>query len=193
MLVLIPLYNMVRAYEYEFRKGTFLWIGSAFSHLYPQWLARSLAEFDIPLCLLYIVSFYLTSKITPMSMSADPVQQQQQKIMTIMMPLMFGWMMFSWRFPAAFTFYWLVLNNAVAARDGRWRRGLLRRRGRAPVRWQQGALRRRGRRALGWKRSPAGGGGERRAAEQREGRRAVPLRQALRLAQAVARRPRVDA
>jgi YidC/Oxa1 family membrane protein insertase len=110
MLALLPLYNMVRVYEYEFRKGTFAWIGSSLSYEHPQWMARNLSEFDIPLCLLYIVSFYLTSKITPMSMSADPVQQQQQKIMAIMMPLIFGWMMFSWRFPAAFTFYWLVLN-----------------------------------------------------------------------------------
>jgi YidC/Oxa1 family membrane protein insertase len=110
MAALIPLYNMVRVYEYEFRKGTFAWIGSAFSYEHPQWMARNLSEFDIPLCVLYIISFYLTSKITPMSMTADPVQQQQQKIMAIMMPLIFGWMMFSWRFPAAFTFYWLVLN-----------------------------------------------------------------------------------
>jgi YidC/Oxa1 family membrane protein insertase len=110
MLALIPLYQMVRVYEYEFRNGTFAWIGSALSYQYPQWMARNLSEFDIPLCLLYIVSFYLTSKITPMSMTADPVQRQQQKIMAIMMPLIFGWMMFSWRFPAAFTLYWLVLN-----------------------------------------------------------------------------------
>lgn len=110
MAALIPLYQMVRVYEYEFRKGTFLWIGSSFSYQHPQWLARNLSEFDIPLCLLYIISFYLTSKITPMAMSADPVQRQQQKIMTIMMPLIFGWMMFAWRFPAAFIFYWLVLN-----------------------------------------------------------------------------------
>jgi membrane protein insertase Oxa1/YidC/SpoIIIJ len=26
------------------------------------------------------------------------------------MPLMFGWMMFSWHLPSAFTFYWLVMN-----------------------------------------------------------------------------------
>jgi YidC/Oxa1 family membrane protein insertase len=119
MVMLIPLYNMVRYYEFQFRQGTFAWIGSALSHEYPQWLARNLAEFDIPLCILYIISFYLTSKITPMSYSADPQQQQQQKIMSIMMPLMFGYFMFMWRWPAAFTFYWLVLNIISTAQQYR--------------------------------------------------------------------------
>lgn len=119
MALLIPLYQMIRMYEYQFRNGFFLWIGSALSHAHPQWLARNLSEFDVPLSVLYIISFYLTSKITPMSMSADPQQQQQQKMMSIMMPLMFGYMMFMWRWPAAFIFYWLVLNIISTAQQYR--------------------------------------------------------------------------
>jgi YidC/Oxa1 family membrane protein insertase len=119
MALLIPLYQMIRMYEYQFRNGFFLWIGSALSHAHPQWLARNLSEFDVPLSVLYIISFYLTSKITPMSMSADPQQQQQQKMMSIMMPLMFGYMMFMWRWPSAFIFYWLVLNIISTAQQYR--------------------------------------------------------------------------
>jgi YidC/Oxa1 family membrane protein insertase len=119
MALLIPLYQMIRMYEYQFRNGFFAWIGSALSHAHPQWLARNLSEFDVPLSVLYVISFYLTSKITPMSMSADPQQQQQQKMMSIMMPLIFGYMMFMWRWPAAFIFYWLVLNIISTAQQYR--------------------------------------------------------------------------
>jgi YidC/Oxa1 family membrane protein insertase len=119
MALLIPLYQMIRMYEYQFRNGFFLWIGSALSHAHPQWLARNLSEFDIPLSVLYVISFYLTSKITPMSMSADPQQQQQQKMMSVMMPLVFGYMMFMWRWPSAFIFYWLVLNIISTAQQYR--------------------------------------------------------------------------
>jgi len=108
MAALFPLYYAIRYYEYEFRQGHFLWIGSALAREYPQYFGTSLAAFDLPLFVLYLLSMLLTSKMTPPP--ADPQQAQQQKMMMYMMPLMFGWFMYSAQWPAAFTFYWLVLN-----------------------------------------------------------------------------------
>jgi YidC/Oxa1 family membrane protein insertase len=105
---LIPLYNMIRLYEYQFRKGYFLWIGSELSRQHPQYIATSLAVPDVPLLLLYLVSMFLTTKLQPPA--ADPQQAQQQKMMAYMMPIFFGWITWNYAWPSAFTFYWLVLN-----------------------------------------------------------------------------------
>src|SRR5438132_3121310 len=99
---------MIRMYEYQFRHGYFLWIGSALAQKYPQWLATSLAVPDVPLLLLYLVSMFLTSKLQPPA--ADPQQAQQQKMMAYFMPVMFGFMTWRYAWPSAFTFYWLILN-----------------------------------------------------------------------------------
>ena len=108
MAILIPLYSMIRMYEYQFRHGYFLWIGSALAQKYPQFLATSLAVPDVPLLLLYLVSMFLTSKLQPPA--ADPQQAQQQKMMAYFMPVMFGFMTWKYAWPSAFTFYWLILN-----------------------------------------------------------------------------------
>jgi len=108
MAVLYPLYWMVRLYEYQFRQGYFLWIGSGLSHQYPQWLATSLAVADVPLLILYAISLVMTSRLQPMA--TDPQQAQTQKMMTYGMPIMFSFMSWKMAWPAAFTFYWLVMN-----------------------------------------------------------------------------------
>jgi YidC/Oxa1 family membrane protein insertase len=106
--LLFPLYYGIRWYEYQFRNGYFLWIGSPLSHRYPQFLATSLAVPDVPLLVLYLVSMFLTSRLQPPA--ADPQQAQQQKMMAYMMPLIFGYMTWVYAWPSAFTFYWLILN-----------------------------------------------------------------------------------
>jgi YidC/Oxa1 family membrane protein insertase len=115
MAALFPLYYAIRYYEYDFRQGHFAWIGSTLAREYPQYFATSLAAFDLPLFVLYLLSMLLTSKMTPPP--ADPQQAQQQKMMMYMMPLMFGWFMYSAQWPAAFTFYWLVLNLVSTAQQ----------------------------------------------------------------------------
>ena len=108
MALLWPMYYMIRMYEYQFRHGYFLWIGSPLSHRFPQMLATSLAVPDVPLLLLYLVSMFLTSRLQPAA--ADPQQAQQQKMMAYFMPLIFGYMTWVYAWPSAFTFYWLILN-----------------------------------------------------------------------------------
>ena len=108
MALLWPMYYMIRMYEYQFRHGYFLWIGSALSHRYPQFMATSLAVPDVPLLLLYLVSMFLTTRLQPPA--ADPQQAQQQKMMAYFMPVIIGVMTWRYAWPSAFTLYWLVQN-----------------------------------------------------------------------------------
>lgn len=107
MFVLLPVFWMVRDYEYQFVNGHFLWIGSEFSKQY-WWIGKNLAQFDVPLFVLYLVSTMGFSLMQPKP--ADPQQAQQQKIMMFMMPLMFGFFMWQGQWSSAFMLYWLVLN-----------------------------------------------------------------------------------
>lgn len=119
MLLQLPLtlglYYMMKSYEFEFAKGTFLWIGSSLSHMtsFPvpfslgqlSWVtAKNLAEPDFIILVLYLVSMYFQTKIS----AVDPSQADQQKMMSIVMPLMFAFILAG--FPSAFLLYWLVLN-----------------------------------------------------------------------------------
>lgn len=115
MPILMLLYYTIRSYEFQFAKGTFLWIGSSLAHLtsFPVpfnpgtlvWFtAANLAEPDLLLVLLYIVSMYVSTKLS----AVDPSQAEQQKMMAIMMPVMFAFIFAG--FPSAFLLYWLVFN-----------------------------------------------------------------------------------
>lgn len=115
MPILMLLYYTMRTYEFQFAKGGFLWIGSALSHTtsFPVpfnpgtlvWFtARSLAEPDLLLVVLYVISMYVSTKLS----AVDPTQADQQKMMAILMPVMFAFIFAG--FPAAFLLYWLVFN-----------------------------------------------------------------------------------
>lgn len=114
MPVLLMLYQMIRMYQFQFQKGTFLWIGSALSHQWSVpapmggadvWItARNLSEPDLILLVLYVASMYISTKLS----SVDPTQADQQKMMAIMMPVMFA-VLFA-TFQSAFLLYWLVFN-----------------------------------------------------------------------------------
>jgi YidC/Oxa1 family membrane protein insertase len=107
MIVLFPVFWMVRDYEYQFTNATFLWIGSDYART-QWWLGDNLAQFDVPLFVIYLLSTVAFSLLQPKP--ADPQQAQQQKMMMIMMPVMFGFMMWWGQWSSAFMLYWLVLN-----------------------------------------------------------------------------------
>lgn len=103
MLVQIPVfifvYQGIRAYTYHFHHVPLLWI-------------RSLAQPDVALLLIYGVSMYVSQKITMAFQPppADPQQAQTQRMMAVMMPVMFTYMMYMWGLPSAFYLYWLAFN-----------------------------------------------------------------------------------
>ncbi|MBC7326958.1 membrane protein insertase YidC [bacterium] len=88
-------YFMIRLYAYQFNKVGFLWI-------------KSLAQPDIPLFIIYVISLFVSMWLTSPS---DPQQKQQSMMMSIMM--LFFFIMFFRFLPSAFIFYWLLLNIAT--------------------------------------------------------------------------------
>jgi len=109
MAVLIPIYRAVRVYEYQFIQGKMLWIGSQFAQAH-WWVANNLAQFDVPMYALYLVSMVAYSLVMPKPPNPDPSQAKTQKLMTMGTPLIFGVMMWFWKLSAAFMFYWLIMN-----------------------------------------------------------------------------------
>lgn len=106
MPFLLLLYKLIRVYEFQFARGEFLWIGSWLADSV-SWVGASLADSDWPLLILYGVSMYISTRMTSAG-AVDKAQQDQQKMMSIMMPAMFV-LIFNY-FPSAFILYWLVLN-----------------------------------------------------------------------------------
>ena len=98
MPVFIFVYQGIRAYTYHFHGASFLWI-------------HSLAQTDLPLLLCYGASMFVTQKLMMASQPpADAQSAQMQRTMSWMMPVMFTFMMYSWKLPSAFYFYWLAFN-----------------------------------------------------------------------------------
>lgn len=106
MPFLILIFHMIRSYEFQFAKGDFLWIGSPLTEAIPL-IGSSLADPDWPLLILYGFSLFISTRMTAMG-TADPAQQQQQKMMSILMPVLFV-AIFNY-FPSAFILYWLTFN-----------------------------------------------------------------------------------
>lgn len=110
MLIQLPvlwaIWTVIRSHTEVFKGSGFLWIGSPLSHQYPQYFGTSLAVADIPLLLLYGYSMYLTSKMS----ATDTQTSSQQFIFTLVLPVVFTYMMYKWNLPCALVLYWLVYN-----------------------------------------------------------------------------------
>ena len=105
--VMFLLYNTIRIYEFQFRHGTFLWIGSPLAKLYPQVVAADLGLADIPLLGFYMLSMYVQMRMTT---PADPQQAEQQRMMSVWMPFMTGFFFLQGHWPSAFILYYLTFN-----------------------------------------------------------------------------------
>ncbi|MBI2266261.1 MAG: membrane protein insertase YidC [Armatimonadetes bacterium] len=109
MPILFALWKAIEMSKDAFKGQTFLWIGSPLADIAPfsGWIGKDLAGPDMPLLLLYGVSMYFSSMMTP---SADPTQAQTQKMMAYSMPIMLVVMFWMQKFACAFVLYWLVFN-----------------------------------------------------------------------------------
>jgi YidC/Oxa1 family membrane protein insertase len=105
MPILIGIFMTIRRMSElgRFANESFLWIGSPLAGAY-EWIGDSLASPDIPLLLIYGVSMYLSQKMTV----SDPSNAQTQKMMSIMMPVIFVFVL--WSLPSSLILYWLVFN-----------------------------------------------------------------------------------
>lgn len=112
----ILMVQMISVYQYHFTHGTFLWIGSGLSHLFPAYIGLNLGQQDWPLLLLYAGSMYVTQRmmITP---SLDPQQAETQKMMTIMSPFMTTYFFANAHYPSAFVLYYFTFNILSTAQQ----------------------------------------------------------------------------
>ncbi|MBC8103088.1 MAG: membrane protein insertase YidC [Cytophagales bacterium] len=112
--VTLGMYQVILAYQYNFRVCNFLWINPAngdaasrFPAPLSGFIGHNLSELDMILLIVYGISMFLQMKITP---ATDPSQADQQKMMAITMPVMFFIMMLQWKPASAFVLYWFVSN-----------------------------------------------------------------------------------
>jgi hypothetical protein len=101
------MYQCIRAYQYHFTRGTFLWIGSPLHTSFPDIIAANLSQSDQVLLLLYAVSMYVTQRMMPQS---DPAQAEMQKTTALMMSVFFFMFFQQYHYPSAFVLYWLISN-----------------------------------------------------------------------------------
>lgn len=109
---LIMVFTAVREYEIAFSSGHFLWIGSSLAQNAPNFFGQSLiganlAQPDIPLLVLYVISNYVTMRLTP---TTDPQQQQQQNTMALFTSVFFFYMFVTQKWSSAFVLYWFAMN-----------------------------------------------------------------------------------
>lgn len=112
MLIQIPFFLWVfwsmRAYQFQYMKGTFLWINPELSAQYPSIIAPNLGERDVPLIILYALSMVLSTQFT----ISSPENARQQKIIGFVMAALFPLMFLMPSFPisSSFVIYWIALN-----------------------------------------------------------------------------------
>lgn len=114
--ILLGLFWAIQSEIHLFTSEHFLWIGSAISHAYPQIFATSLAELDMPLFALYVVSMYISVRYGSPP-SSDPQQAQTQKIMAIVSPAMIAYFGWRYKWASALLIYWLALNVFTMAQQ----------------------------------------------------------------------------
>ena len=114
--IMYTLYYTIRLYQYQFSHGTFLWIGSSLSHMFPQYLGINLGQPDIPILLMYAASMYVTQKMT-VTPTMDPQQAETQKMMAIMTPFMTTYFFLQYHLPSAFVLYYLIFNILSTAQQ----------------------------------------------------------------------------
>ncbi|MGI4792231.1 MAG: YidC/Oxa1 family membrane protein insertase [Janthinobacterium lividum] len=114
--IMYTLYYTIRLYQYQFSHGTFLWIGSSLSHMFPAYLGINLGQPDIPILLLYAASMYVTQKMT-VTPTMDPQQAETQKMMAIMTPFMTTYFFLQYHLPSAFVLYYLTFNIISTAQQ----------------------------------------------------------------------------
>lgn len=116
--ILYGIYQAIVSHESVFSHASWLWIGTAFSQhspVLPSWMwyfsgpifAANLATPDKILTLVYAISMFFSFQMTSMPVT-DPAQQQQQRLMSYMMPVMF--LVIGQHFISGFVLYWVGMN-----------------------------------------------------------------------------------
>lgn len=109
MPLFYAIYSCMLSYQFEFEKGTFLWINPATSKATNGFVAPNLGHQDTILVIIYGITMLITTLLTPVS---DPAQAKQQRLMGVMITVMFTAFMFMGAVPvvSGFVLYWIFTN-----------------------------------------------------------------------------------
>jgi YidC/Oxa1 family membrane protein insertase len=109
MPLFYTIYLCMLHYQFEFQKGTFLWINPAMSKATNGFVAPNLGQQDTILVLIYGITMMITTLLTPVS---DPTQARQQRLMGVGITLVFTMFMFTGAVPvvSGFVLYWIFTN-----------------------------------------------------------------------------------
>jgi YidC/Oxa1 family membrane protein insertase len=109
MPLFLTVYQAMLLYQFEFQKGTFLWINDATSKATNGFIAPNLGSQDAILIIIYGISMIISQFLTPVS---DPSQVKQMRLMGVGISVMFTFFMFTGAFPvvSGFVLYWTFTN-----------------------------------------------------------------------------------
>jgi YidC/Oxa1 family membrane protein insertase len=109
MPLFYAIYSCMVAYQFEFEKGTFLWINPTTSKATNGFIAPNLGQQDTILVMIYGITMLITTLLTPVS---DPAQAKQQRLMGIGITVLFTAFMFMGAVPvvSGFVLYWIFTN-----------------------------------------------------------------------------------
>lgn len=121
MLLQLPvtyfMYMVILNYQFKFSNTYFFWINPTLADMSAKWpwpfthaIGHNLGEPDLLLLVIYAISMFLQTKLMPTSTPTDPAQAEQQRMMTVTMPIVFFVMMLQWQIASAFVLYWFTSN-----------------------------------------------------------------------------------
>jgi len=109
MPLFLTIYQCMIRYQFEFQKGTFLWINETTSKNTHGFVAPNLGQQDYILIVIYGITMVIATLLTPVT---DPTQVKQQRLMGVGVSLIFTFFMFTGAIPvvAGFVLYWTFTN-----------------------------------------------------------------------------------
>jgi YidC/Oxa1 family membrane protein insertase len=106
--VIFLIYQCMLHYQFEFQKGTFLWINPTTHAALPTWTAPNLGQKDLILLVIYAISIVTTALMMPV---ADPSNAKQQRMIQVGTSAIVAVMLFVYpALPSAFVLYWTATN-----------------------------------------------------------------------------------
>ena len=114
MPLFLTVYQCMLLYQFEFIKGTFLWVNPETSRITHGITAPNLGQLDAVLIVIYGITMTISTLLTPVT---DPTQKKQQRLIGVGMSLFITVTMFFGLFPVpgAFVLYWIFLNILATA------------------------------------------------------------------------------
>lgn len=116
MPLFLTVYQCMLLYQFEFQKGTFLWINPTLSKATSGFIAPNLGAQDTIMIVVYGISMVVSTLLAPVS---DPSNAKQQRMIGVVISVVFTGFMFTGAFPVVggFVLYWTFTNFLAMAQS----------------------------------------------------------------------------